>query len=252
MWFWSIKIDMHGPDQSWNEEFYQVHWLRAKALRDQWKEELIPGNWPGQPMSEFEKFIHPSVDDIFTSEPTVIVIASGGCKQQSSPLAWIRHFKAGLQWKITTFVMPILQYSAARNIISVIPSPIAHILHLIPGHTWNMVPDHIFSYHIYPGDPSLIVSSHDTPWWMGETAIPNKPWQWDRVMTCCIFHYQHWLDGIENDGLTIPEQVDHTSVPSLMGLRWIREHLLTLLEEQHEASMTRWQRYKSTLPFWTD
>ena len=35
-----------------------------------------PGNWPGQPMSEFEKFIHPSVDDIFTSEPTVIVIAS--------------------------------------------------------------------------------------------------------------------------------------------------------------------------------
>ncbi|KAG2145415.1 uncharacterized protein EDB93DRAFT_1251279 [Suillus bovinus] len=128
-------------------------------------------------------------------------------------LAWIRHFKAGLQWKITTFVMPILQYSAARNIISVIPSPIAHILHLIPGHTWNMVPDHIFSYHICvfhdiadPGDPSLIVSSHDTPWWMGETAIPNKPWQWDRVMTCCIFHYQHWLDGIENDGLTIPEQ----------------------------------------------
>ncbi|KAG2158032.1 uncharacterized protein EDB93DRAFT_1246524 [Suillus bovinus] len=138
--------------------------------------------------------------------------------------------------------MPILQYSATRNIISVVPSPIAHILYLIPGHTWNMVPDHIFSYHIClfhdvadPGDPSWIISSYDTPWWMGETAIPNEPWQWDRVMTCCIFHYQHWLDGIENDGLTIPEQVDHTSVPSLMGLRWIREHLLTLLEEQREG-----------------
>ncbi|KAG2146459.1 uncharacterized protein EDB93DRAFT_1250996 [Suillus bovinus] len=86
-----------------------------------------------------------------------------------------------------------------------------------------------------PGDPSRIVSGYDTPWWMGETAILNKPWQWDQVMTCCIFHYQHWLDGIENDGLTIPEQVDHTSVPSLMGLRWIREHLLTLIEEQREG-----------------
>ncbi|KAG2132126.1 uncharacterized protein EDB93DRAFT_1255311 [Suillus bovinus] len=96
------------------------------------------------------------------------------------PLAWIRHFKAGLQWDITTFVTPILQYSAARKIISVIPSPIAHILHLIAGHTWNM-------------------------------------------------------DGIENDSLTLPEQVDHTSVPSLIGLRWIRERLLTLLEEQHEG-----------------
>ncbi|KAG2147761.1 uncharacterized protein EDB93DRAFT_1250474 [Suillus bovinus] len=38
------------------------------------------------------------------------------------PLARIRHFKARLQWEITTFVTPILQYSAARNIISVVPS----------------------------------------------------------------------------------------------------------------------------------
>ncbi|KAG1725682.1 uncharacterized protein EDB91DRAFT_1086999 [Suillus paluster] len=30
-----------GLDHSWNEEFYQVHWLRAKALQDRWKEELI-------------------------------------------------------------------------------------------------------------------------------------------------------------------------------------------------------------------
>ncbi|KAG1886447.1 hypothetical protein F4604DRAFT_1917240 [Suillus subluteus] len=37
-WFWSVEVDLGGPDQSWNEEFYRVHWLRAKALQDQWKE----------------------------------------------------------------------------------------------------------------------------------------------------------------------------------------------------------------------
>ncbi|KAG2158038.1 uncharacterized protein EDB93DRAFT_1077591 [Suillus bovinus] len=47
-WFWSIEVDMHGPDQSWNEEcefpnaqHIRLHWLRAKALRDRWKEELM-------------------------------------------------------------------------------------------------------------------------------------------------------------------------------------------------------------------
>ncbi|KAG1723661.1 uncharacterized protein EDB91DRAFT_1063313 [Suillus paluster] len=40
-WFWSVKVDLGGPDHSWNEEFYQVHWLRAKALRDRWKEEMM-------------------------------------------------------------------------------------------------------------------------------------------------------------------------------------------------------------------
>ncbi|KAG1729059.1 uncharacterized protein EDB91DRAFT_1085839 [Suillus paluster] len=40
-WFWSIEVDLGGPDHSWNEEFYRVHWLQAKALRDRWKEELI-------------------------------------------------------------------------------------------------------------------------------------------------------------------------------------------------------------------
>ncbi|KAG2154325.1 uncharacterized protein EDB93DRAFT_1081844, partial [Suillus bovinus] len=43
-WFWSVEVDMCGPDQSWNEEcstFYRVHWLQAKALWDQWKEELM-------------------------------------------------------------------------------------------------------------------------------------------------------------------------------------------------------------------
>ncbi|KAG1896737.1 uncharacterized protein F5891DRAFT_958104, partial [Suillus fuscotomentosus] len=40
-WFWSVEVDLGGPDQSWNEEFYRVHWLRAKALRDQWREEML-------------------------------------------------------------------------------------------------------------------------------------------------------------------------------------------------------------------
>ncbi|KAG1743982.1 uncharacterized protein EDB91DRAFT_1080812 [Suillus paluster] len=33
-WFWSIKVDLGGSDHLWNEEFYRVHWLRAKALQD--------------------------------------------------------------------------------------------------------------------------------------------------------------------------------------------------------------------------
>ncbi|KAG1889031.1 uncharacterized protein F5891DRAFT_1198847 [Suillus fuscotomentosus] len=40
-WFWSVEVDLRGPDQSWNEEFYQVHWLRAKALWDRWREEML-------------------------------------------------------------------------------------------------------------------------------------------------------------------------------------------------------------------
>ncbi|KAG2355737.1 hypothetical protein BDR07DRAFT_1492801 [Suillus spraguei] len=39
-WFWSVEVDMEGPENSWNEEFYRVHWLRAKALRDRWMEEI--------------------------------------------------------------------------------------------------------------------------------------------------------------------------------------------------------------------
>ncbi|KAG1898408.1 uncharacterized protein F5891DRAFT_1190786 [Suillus fuscotomentosus] len=40
-WFWSVEVDLGGPDQSWNEEFYRVHWLRAKALWDRWREEML-------------------------------------------------------------------------------------------------------------------------------------------------------------------------------------------------------------------
>ncbi|KAG2126355.1 uncharacterized protein EDB93DRAFT_1109674, partial [Suillus bovinus] len=262
-WFWSVEVDMRGPDQSWNEECKGTTGLmegRADvgpirdgldmnhSRNDFWVMHATPeGNpespgigWCDTPASAMPE-LYPSpastsdnqnlLDEYWplTLTPTDIsaTMSMSALRIHASisqyqveaannnlpPLARIRHFKAGLQWEITTFVMPILQYSAARNIISVVPSPIAHILHLIPGHTWNTVLDHIFSYHIYPGDPSRIVSGYDTPWWMGETAILDEPWQWDWVMTCCIFHYQHWLDGVENDGLTILEQVDHTSVP---------------------------------------
>ncbi|KAG1723345.1 hypothetical protein EDB19DRAFT_1834647 [Suillus lakei] len=111
--------------------------------------------------------------------------------------ARIMHFKAGLQWEITLF----------------------------PQLAWNIVPDHVFSSHLCSGDPSRIISSYDTPWWIGHTAIPNELWQWDRVFACCIRHYQHWLSGIEDDGLVLPEQVDETSGPTLLALKWMREHL---------------------------
>ncbi|KAG1740134.1 uncharacterized protein EDB91DRAFT_1248459 [Suillus paluster] len=39
-WFWSLDIDLSGPSESWNDKFYRVHWLWAKALRDRWIEEL--------------------------------------------------------------------------------------------------------------------------------------------------------------------------------------------------------------------
>ncbi|KAG1725109.1 hypothetical protein EDB19DRAFT_1833914 [Suillus lakei] len=85
----------------------------------------------------------------------------------------------------------------------------------------------------------LIISSYDSPWWIGHTAILNELWQWDRVFACCICHYQHWLSGIEDIGLVLPEQVDETSVPTLLALKWMREHLWTLVEEQQEGIRER-------------
>ncbi|KAG2361391.1 hypothetical protein BDR07DRAFT_1485979 [Suillus spraguei] len=157
--------------------------------------------------------------------------------------AWIMYFKAGLQWKINTFVMPLLQYSAARNIVSVVPSPVAHVLTLYPMLTWNTVPDHIFSSHLCQfddvaalGHPSQIIPSYDTPWWMGHTEIPNEPWQWGQIMRSCVVHYQHWMEnGVEDDGLVLPEEVNDSSGPSVMGLRIIRAHLVALMEEQDEG-----------------
>ncbi|KAG2144057.1 hypothetical protein BD769DRAFT_1383076 [Suillus cothurnatus] len=128
-----------------------------------------------------------------------------------------------------TFVTPLLQYAAARNIISVVPTPVSHILQLFPMLTWNTVPDDVFSSHLcqfddaaVPGHPSWIVSDYDTPWWIGHTTIPNEPWKWNQC-------------GVEDDGLVLPEQVDHTCVSSLVGLRCIRERLVELNEEQNEG-----------------
>ncbi|KAG1834003.1 hypothetical protein DFJ58DRAFT_918032 [Suillus subalutaceus] len=340
-WFWSVEVDLGGPDHSWNEEFYRVHWLRAKALRDRWKEEMMlvqlemdwtcnfflwkatqwgdrmreslvkhlpghacylgrqsqmysllaqdaqaafqdlktgPGNWPGRPMLEFENFYQStsgSYLDLRTNchchchfqlhnpaltmsvlhtpptSPSNSQTSGNGFRPltltqadiaatmsmaasrirasisqyqmeaahtQEPSATRITHFKAGLQWEIATFVTPILQYSAARNIISVVPSPVAHILQLIPKLTWNMVPDHIFSSHLCQfqdvadlGDPSRIVSTYGTPWWTGSTAIPNELWPWDQVFANCVCHYQHWLSGVEDERLVVPEQVDESS-----------------------------------------
>ncbi|KAG1868657.1 hypothetical protein F4604DRAFT_1927199 [Suillus subluteus] len=159
--------------------------------------------------------------------------------------ARIMHFKAGLQWEIATFVTPILQYSAARNIIFIVPSLVAHILQLIPELTWNMVPDHIFSSHLCQfqdvadlGDPSRIVSTYGAQWWTGPTAIPNELWPWDQVFANCVCHYQHWLSGVEDEHLVVPEQVDESSVATLKALKWMRERLLTVIEDQQAGIQT--------------
>ncbi|KAG1723660.1 uncharacterized protein EDB91DRAFT_1087732 [Suillus paluster] len=151
--------------------------------------------------------------------------------------AWIMHFKAGLQWEIATFVTPLLQYSAARNIILVVPSPVTHILWLIPELTWDMVPDDVFSSHLYLGDPSRIVSTYGTQWWTGPTAIPKELWPWDQ-------------SGVEDEHLVVPEQVAESSVASLKALRWMREHLLTVIEDQQDGiheKMAEIQMYTAVL-----
>ncbi|KAG2074020.1 hypothetical protein BDR04DRAFT_1151472 [Suillus decipiens] len=77
--------------------------------------------------------------------------------------AQIMHFKAGLQWEIS--------YAAARHIISVVPTLVAHILALFPMLTWKTVPDDIFSSHLCQfddaavlGHPFQIVSDYHAPW----------------------------------------------------------------------------------------
>ncbi|KAG2123854.1 hypothetical protein DEU56DRAFT_983706 [Suillus clintonianus] len=156
--------------------------------------------------------------------------------------AQIMHFKAGLQWEISTFVTPILQYSTARHIILVVPSPVTHILLLICELTWNMVLDDVFSSHLCefhddsdPGDPSRIVSCYGAQWWTGTTEIPKEVWEWDLVFANCICHYQYWLSGVENERIVVPEKVADTSVASLKALRWMREHLLTVIQDQQDG-----------------
>ncbi|KAI6022845.1 hypothetical protein BKA83DRAFT_85216, partial [Pisolithus microcarpus] len=38
-WFWSIDIPRDTRSKSWLTKFYHIHWLQAKAVKDQWEEE---------------------------------------------------------------------------------------------------------------------------------------------------------------------------------------------------------------------
>ncbi|KAF8430555.1 hypothetical protein L210DRAFT_3614647 [Boletus edulis BED1] len=38
-WFWSLDVPRDAASNDWMSEFYRVHWLRAKAVRDRWAEE---------------------------------------------------------------------------------------------------------------------------------------------------------------------------------------------------------------------
>ncbi|KAG1721902.1 uncharacterized protein EDB91DRAFT_1256307 [Suillus paluster] len=40
-WFWSLDVQGDSVSDDWMNEFYRVHWLRTKALRDHWAEEFI-------------------------------------------------------------------------------------------------------------------------------------------------------------------------------------------------------------------
>ncbi|KIK74421.1 hypothetical protein PAXRUDRAFT_19889 [Paxillus rubicundulus Ve08.2h10] len=39
-WFWSMDVVRDAEANDWMMEFYRVHWLRSKALKDRWEEEL--------------------------------------------------------------------------------------------------------------------------------------------------------------------------------------------------------------------
>ncbi|KAG2745656.1 hypothetical protein P692DRAFT_20741228, partial [Suillus brevipes Sb2] len=40
-WFWSLDVQGDSVSNDWMNEFYRVHWLHTKALRDRWAEELL-------------------------------------------------------------------------------------------------------------------------------------------------------------------------------------------------------------------
>ncbi|KAG1720292.1 hypothetical protein EDB19DRAFT_1836061 [Suillus lakei] len=40
-WFWSLDVQGDTSGNGWMTEFYRVNWLRMKALRNRWNEELI-------------------------------------------------------------------------------------------------------------------------------------------------------------------------------------------------------------------
>ncbi|KIN96697.1 hypothetical protein M404DRAFT_33035 [Pisolithus tinctorius Marx 270] len=38
-WFWSIDVPQDTESKSWMSEFYHIHWLQAKSVKDHWEEE---------------------------------------------------------------------------------------------------------------------------------------------------------------------------------------------------------------------
>ncbi|KAG2108202.1 uncharacterized protein F5147DRAFT_577083, partial [Suillus discolor] len=38
-WFWSFKVQADSTSSDCMTEFYRVHWLRMKSLRDRWAKE---------------------------------------------------------------------------------------------------------------------------------------------------------------------------------------------------------------------
>ncbi|KAG1795010.1 hypothetical protein EV424DRAFT_1448624 [Suillus variegatus] len=96
---------------------------------------------------------------------------------------------------------------------------------------------HLLSFHDEPiaGHPSRIVFAYTCPWWRGNNWIPDQPWQWDEIMASCVSHYQYWALNVEDDALVLPEKLRNTSTPPLMGLRFIKERMEALLEEQDQG-----------------
>ncbi|KIK72541.1 hypothetical protein PAXRUDRAFT_21868 [Paxillus rubicundulus Ve08.2h10] len=39
-WFWTMDMQRDVELNNWMSEFYRGHWLRAKALKDRWEEEM--------------------------------------------------------------------------------------------------------------------------------------------------------------------------------------------------------------------
>ncbi|KAG1901236.1 uncharacterized protein F5891DRAFT_979766 [Suillus fuscotomentosus] len=98
----------------------------------------------------------------------------------------------------------------------------------------------------YSASENIVTSvfAYTCPWWMGNSRIPDQPWQWDEIMASCVSHYQYWVLNVEDDSLVLPEKLKNTSSPPLMGLRWIKEHMEVLIEEQDEGIQAKMAEVK--------
>ncbi|KIK80875.1 hypothetical protein PAXRUDRAFT_157435, partial [Paxillus rubicundulus Ve08.2h10] len=52
-WFWTMDVQRGAEPNNWMSEFYWGHWLRAKALKNRWEEEVellrAEGKWTINP-----------------------------------------------------------------------------------------------------------------------------------------------------------------------------------------------------------